>query len=69
MDAAGYNYYEFTIPAAATISHIEGSFTSSGGSGNDIKVLIMDAKAFTNWENGHEVVVYYTSEQLTQDSF
>ena len=47
---------------------IRGSFTASGGSGNDIRVLIMDSTAFTNWQNGHQVNIYYDSGQQTTGS-
>lgn len=44
-----------------------GSFTASGGSGNDIIVLLLDDIAYTNWVNRHKVVVLYYSGQVTTD--
>jgi zinc-ribbon domain len=37
-----YNYYEFAVPSGATSVIVNGTFTASGGSGNDIQVLIFD---------------------------
>lgn len=48
---------------------VTGRFTAIGGSGNDIKVLVMDGMAFTNWVNGHEVNVNYASGQVTTGTF
>jgi hypothetical protein len=44
---------------------VVGSFRAAGGSGNDIKVLIMDPLNYENWANGHSVKVNYTSGQIT----
>ena len=42
-----------------------GWFMASGGSRNDIKVLILDDIDFINWENLHEVEGVYKSGKLT----
>lgn len=65
VPAGGYESYEFTVPACASYGTVSGSFTASGGSGNDIRVYIMNQTSFINWENGHTVPVYYSSGQLT----
>ena len=65
VSAGSYNYYPVDISAGVTGVSLQGSFTASGGSGNDIDVLIMDSTAFTNWQNGHQVSVYYDSGQET----
>jgi plastocyanin domain-containing protein len=44
---------------------VEGSFQASGGSGNDIDVLILDEMDFINWSNGHQVSPVYYSGQIT----
>jgi len=69
VSAGNYQAYPFTIPSGAMNANIVGNFTASGGSGNDIIVLIMDATAFVNWKNGHQVSVYYDSGQLTTSNF
>lgn len=44
---------------------VTGSFMASGGSRNDITVIIMDEIDYINWSNLHHVDVLYTSGQLT----
>ena len=46
-----------------------GSFTASGGSENDIVVLILVDSAYTNWVSGHEVTALYSSGQVTEGTF
>lgn len=65
VQAGGYNYYPFTLAAGTTSITVSGSFTASGGSGNDIEVFVMDETNFINWKNGHQASAYYTSGQLT----
>jgi len=65
VQAGGYNYYFFTLPAGSTSISVSGSFTASGGSGNDIQVFVMDDANFINWKNGYQASSYYSSGQLT----
>lgn len=67
----GNNYYrqQFSVTSSMQNAAVSGSFRASGGSGNDIKVLIIDSTAFINWSNGHTVSTYYNSGQLTVSSF
>jgi hypothetical protein len=69
VNAGEYEYYQFYVPPGATNVHVRGSFTASGGSGNDIAVLIMDSTEFSNWQNGHQAGAYYDTSQLTTSSF
>jgi hypothetical protein len=49
---------------------IKGSFTASGGSGNDVQVAIGDEMNITNWMNGHQAsVLWETPGQLTTGAF
>ena len=68
VNANSYEEYTFTIPSGASSIQVSGSFTASGGSGNDIKVLIVDQSDFVNWENGHTCQCYYQSGQETTGS-
>lgn len=36
--AGTYEYYQFVVPSGASNIEVSGTFTASGGSGNDIKV-------------------------------
>lgn len=66
VKAGNYYYLPFTIDTSyMTNAAVVGSFQASGGSGNDIVVLILDGMGFTNWTNGHQTNTYYNSGQVT----
>jgi predicted nucleic acid-binding Zn ribbon protein len=44
---------------------VVGSFRASGGSGNDIQVVLADESEFENWINGHQARVLYSTGQIT----
>jgi len=44
-----------------------GWFISTGGSGNDIRALILDDIDFINWSNLHQVEGLYKTDQITTD--
>jgi hypothetical protein len=69
VNANEYEYYPFYVPSGATNVQVQGSFTASGGSVNDIEVLIMGSTDFVNWQNGNQASAYYDSGQLTTSSF
>ena len=69
VNANEYEYYPFYVPSGAINVHVQGSFTASGGLGNDKAVLIMDSTDFINWQNGHQASAYYDSGRLTTSSF
>lgn len=69
VNANDYACYPFFVPSGATNVQAQGSFTASGGSGNDIIVLIMDSTEFINWQKGNQTGAYYDSGQLTTSSF
>jgi hypothetical protein len=60
-----YYYTTFTVPNGASNVQVYGTFTASGGSGNDIIVYVMDDTNFVNWQNGHSASTYYNSGQVT----
>lgn len=65
------NYYDASFSVDTSTMHdvtVLGSFTASGGSGNDVEVFIMDDTNFTNWKNGHSYAAIYTSGRVTTDS-
>jgi len=69
VSAGSYQDYQVSVPSGALSAKLSGSFTASGGSGNDIIVLVLDQTSFTNWQNGHQVSAIYNSGQLTTSSF
>jgi hypothetical protein len=48
---------------------LSGSFTASGGSGNDVEVFILSQADFTNWQNGHSYSALYSSGRVTTATF
>lgn len=48
---------------------LSGSFTASGGSGNDIEVFVLSQADFTNWQNGHSYSALYSSGRVTTAGF
>ena len=65
VEPGQYNYYQFSAPAGSSGVTVSGTFTAGGGSGNDIKVLILDEQNFINYRNGHQANVFYSSGQET----
>src|ERR1043165_2794525 len=55
----------WTFRVGSEGANVVGRFRAEGGSGNDIKCLILDADSFENWRNGHSVRTYYNSEKIT----
>ena len=67
--AGQYNHYQVDVTSTMDNPRLIGSFTASGGSGNDIKVYVMDNTNYVNWSNGHSSTAYYSSGQTTTGSF
>lgn len=63
VKAGDAKYWNFKIGSSG--ANVVGRFRAEGGSGNDIKCLILDADSFENWRNGHKVRTYYNSEKIT----
>ena len=63
IKAGDAKYWNFQVGSAG--ANVVGRFRAEGGSGNDIKCLILDADSFENWRNGHRVRTYYNSEKIT----
>lgn len=54
------------MPASATEVRVEGTFTATGGTGNDVEVYLLNDDEFVNWRNGHAVNALYNSGRMTQ---
>lgn len=63
VKAGDAKYWNFHVGSDG--ANVVGRFRAEGGSGNDIKCLILDADSFENWRNGHRVRTYYNSEKIT----
>ncbi len=44
---------------------VTGKFFAQGGSGNDVKVYILNEDGYINFKNGHTVPTFYNSGQVT----
>jgi hypothetical protein len=70
VPARGYVQYRIEIPPEARAAHISGSFSASGGTGNDVDAVLANESEFANWINGHRDRVFYgTMGKKTTDSF
>ncbi|AHB14138.1 hypothetical protein [Dehalococcoides mccartyi] len=69
ISAGDYYKFEFSISSDMLNTRVGGSFYASGGSGNDIRMLILDSTDYVNWANGHFVTPCYDSGKLTTHSF
>src|SRR5271165_6154721 len=58
VPAATYTYFPFQITGPVTVA---GNFQASGGSGNDIEIVIGPKNDVLNALNGHGGTVSYTS--------
>lgn len=65
VNAHSYTEYTFSTPVGSTNAYLNGTFTAGGGSGNDIRIYILDEQNFINWRNGHQASTYYNSGQET----
>jgi hypothetical protein len=68
VGALGASNYSFVVPAGAFQVTMKGHFAATGGSGNDIEVVVVNQDEFTNWQNGHPTKAYYNSGKTTQDT-
>ncbi len=61
-----YSWVKFTInPSEAGARWVVGHYATSGGSGNDIQVLLMDSDGFLNFKNRHAGTAYYSTGKET----
>lgn len=68
--ASGYVQYRFQVTPEMRDAHVTGHFNASGGAGNDVQAVIATEDEFTNWANGHQARVFYsTGGKKTTDSF
>lgn len=66
LNAAQGMNWNFTVPPNATDVRVEGTFTASGGTGNDVEVYLLNDDEFVNWQNHHPVSTLYNSGRMTQ---
>lgn len=69
VPAGYYRAYSVSVTSSMENARIIGTFTASGGRGNDIKVYVMDETNYINWKNGHQASTFYNSGKVTTGSF
>jgi hypothetical protein len=62
VQARSYTQYPISILPEMGSTTVSGSFNASGGNGNDIIGVIADESNFTNWINGHQTQVYWSTK-------
>jgi len=60
--AKGYVQYRITITPEMLNPTVTGNFNASGGAGNDILAVIADEENYTNWINGHQAQVFWSTQ-------
>jgi hypothetical protein len=60
--AKGHVHYRLTITPEMMESTVTGTFKASGGAGNDITAVIADEENYTNWINGHQARVFWSTQ-------
>lgn len=65
VNAAGYAYFTLIVPAGAKNVRVQGRFSATGGTGNDIEVSLFSQDDYTNWQNGHPARTIYNSGKVT----
>ena len=66
VNASSFAWYTFVVPPNANTVAVNGHFTATGGSGNDIECYILDEDGLANLKNGHPSRTYFNSGQVTQ---
>jgi hypothetical protein len=70
VQANGYADYRFQITPGMRDARLIGTFTASGGSANDIEAVVASEAEFSNWINGHQAHVFYSTQgKKTTDTF
>jgi len=65
VKAGGYVTNKFTVDPSMRNFRVTGHFNASGGTGNDIQIVLADEDEFQNWINGHEAKVFYSTPKIT----
>jgi hypothetical protein len=54
--------YRITITPDMREPVVSGTFTAAGGHGNDIAAVLADESGYTNWINGHQAQVFWSTQ-------
>lgn len=65
VKAGNVSAIDFYVPIYAKKPQLVGVFKASGGSGNDIICYLMRKVDYSNWVNGHNADIIWSSGKLT----
>lgn len=65
VNGSQMKWINFSVPPSATNARVTGNFSTFGGAGNDIQVIVTDSFDFENWRNNHTTRVLYNSLKTT----
>ncbi|OLD14722.1 MAG: hypothetical protein AUF79_02800 [Crenarchaeota archaeon 13_1_20CM_2_51_8] len=61
--------YTFLVPDGATNAHVTGSFTATGGSGNDIIVYVKDSSGYSLYNSGQVSTGSFSVQLLSGSTY
>jgi hypothetical protein len=64
-----YVQRNFTVPPNLTFTELEGFFSVQADGAQTIRVYVMDAQNFAEWQNGRNNTRYYDSGELNTGNF
>jgi RNA polymerase subunit RPABC4/transcription elongation factor Spt4 len=59
-----FSYYKFTVPPGATHAAVDGQFSATAGTGNELEVFVFTDDAFASWQSGYSPSAYYSSGRV-----
>lgn len=62
VEPRGLKWWQFN---ASHGMRVMGRFEAQGGSGNDIRCVLLDQDSFANWRSGHSAKAFYDSGKTT----
>ena len=69
VSAGRIHYVRFKVDTITMHEvRVVGRYSASGGSGNDIQVVLATEDEFENWKNGHQARVLYGTDKITVGS-
>jgi hypothetical protein len=66
VSSHSFSAYKFTVPASASNVVVSGQFKATGGSTNDVEVVVLADAAFATWQSGYSTNTYYSSGRVSQ---
>lgn len=68
VGAGSSSYYKLVVPENATQAYVDGDFSTAGGFGSAVQVLVVDRDSFAKFRNGTAPDTLYNSGMASQSS-